>query len=612
MVCPRCRMNNPEDANFCMKCGQSLASNGKTLVSKPVAPLSLPAAPSLAVPIKTFVPKSSDSLAQRAGERRVVTMLFADISGFTALSENMDPEQVRSLINRCFDHLVPIVEKYGGIVDKFIGDEIMALFGAPVAHEDDPARALQAVLDMMDALVDFNRQQDTDLGLHAGVNTGLVVAGGIGSRGRRQYSVMGDAVNLAARLEDASERGEVLLGPDTYRFVAPLFDCEALSPLRLKGKAEPVQVYKLLGKSIDPGRVRGLTGLASQMVGRDAELATLTQLSESVQPNQGHIALIIGEAGLGKSRLIAEWRASQLTSKNGSGQLRWVAGGCLSYGQGLAYHLVIDMVRAGLRLSAGASEMETQARLWSSTKTLFGEATDEIYPYLAHLLSLDLDDDRWAQAGPLEPQMLQNHYLNVLRQLLVAMTKHRPAGLIFEDIHWADPSSTELLVQLLPLVADLPILFCFVTRPDFDAPGWRLVTAAQQSFPSYTTEINLQTLSDIHSRELVSNLLEIESLPEHIRTLILKRAEGNPFFVEEVIRMLIDREAIIQEGHRWVACEQIETVEIPDNLQGLLLARIDRLPDNIKQTLRVASVIGRQFSVKVLDEVLQTVQNGRI
>jgi predicted ATPase len=204
----------------------------------------------------------------------------------------------------------------------------------------------------------------------------------------------------------------------------------------------------------------------------------------------------------------------------------------------------------------------------------------------------------------LDPQALQAQYLAALRQLLRSACARQPLALVLEDIHWADPSSTELFVKLLPLTAEAPLLFCFVTRPDRDAPGWRLVTAAREATGAGLTELSLNPLSDSDSHRLVSNLLEIESLPEQTRTLILKKAEGNPFFVEEVIRMLIDRGAIYKEGESWRAGKEIGEIEIPDNLHGLLLARIDRLPEETKRTLRVASVIGRQFSVRVLEQVL--------
>ena len=609
MNCPNCQAENPDTAKFCMSCGTPLVlrcTNCQTELP-PQARFCLNCGTKVETAVPTPPPPPpppEPPPAQMGGERRAVTIMFADISGFTAMSERMDPEQVRNLMNRCFDHLVPIVEKYEGTVDKFIGDEIMALFGAPIAHEDDPARALRVGLEMQAALRQFNAEHNTDLGMHAGINTGLVIAGGIGSRGRRDYSVMGDAVNLAARLEDASERGEIFVGPDTYRLAAPLFDFEPLPPMALKGKAEPVQTYKLLGAKEQPGRLRGLAGLVSPMVGRDKELQTLLELSEAVQAGAGRIAVIVGEPGLGKSRLLAEW---QTVGGKGQGTVKWATGQCLSYGQGLAYHLLIDTLRSVIGVPAAAEEPETHVALKALTEELLGEEMMAVYPYLGHLLSLKLTGEAQEQVRILDPQALQNQYLAAMRRLLTAVAHHTPLAIVLEDIHWADPSSTDLLIKLLPLATEAPILYCCITRPDFDVPGWRLVTAVRDQTDIPFAELTLYTLSDDDSRQLITNLLEIDELPEHIRSVILKKAEGNPFFVEEVIRMLIDREAIVLENGRWLAQASIEQVDIPDNLQSLLLARIDRLPDQVKHTLRVASVIGRQFSVRVLEEVLQTV-----
>ena len=537
------------------------------------------------------------------GERKLVTIMFADISGFTAMSEKLDPEQVRSLMNACFDHLTPTIEKYDGVVDKFIGDEIMALFGAPAAHENDPERALRAALEMAERLAEFNAQHHIELGLHFGINTGMVIAGGIGSQQQQQYSVMGDAVNVASRLEDASDRGEIFVGVDTHRLTAPLFEFEELPPVRVKGKVEPVPVFRLIGTRTQPGKLRGLAGLESVMVGRSAELTELLQMGASAASGQGCAAIITGEPGLGKTRLVTEWKTAAAQPA-----LHWAEGRCLSYGQGLAYHLVIDLLRNILEMPAAASEAETNHSLRQLTNELFGESVmEEVYPYLGHLLSLNLEGAALEHVQRLDPQALQAQYLAAFSKLLLALASRQPLGPIFDDIHWADPSSTDLILKLLPLATQAPILFCFVTRPEPESPGWRIITALQEKNPiPCWTEISLRPLSESESRQLVSNLLEIETLPEAVRTLILKKAEGNPFFVEEVIRMLIDDGIIVRTADRaWITAGDIQTIEIPDTLQSLLLARIDRLPEEIKRTLRVASVIGRQFSAHVLAQVLE-------
>ncbi|HJW83809.1 MAG TPA: AAA family ATPase, partial [Anaerolineae bacterium] len=362
----------------------------------------------------------------------------------------------------------------------------------------------------------------------------------------------------------------------------------------------------------EPGKMRGLAGLESPMVGRDAELAALLQLGQAVRAGLGRVAVVVGDPGLGKTRLIAEWKAAsasnlQLPTSNlqlPTFSLHWAEGRCLSYGQGLAYHLLIDLLRSLVGAVGATSEAETRAALSRLVAEALGDQASSAYPYLAHLLSLQLDAAASDRVQALDPQALQAQYLASLRQLLRALAARCPLVLIFDDVHWADPSSADLLTRLLPLAGEAPLLFCFVARPDRDAPGWKLITAARDALGAGLTEVTLNPLSQDDSRQLVSNLLEIESLPDSVRSLILRKAEGNPLFVEEVIRMLIDRGAIVKRDNGWVAGQEIANVDIPDNLQGLLLARIDRLPEDVKRTLRIASVIGRQFSVRVLEEVL--------
>jgi class 3 adenylate cyclase len=275
-------------------------------------------------------------------ERKQVTVMFADISGFTAMSEKLDPEEVRNLINTCFDHLGAVINHYEGHIDKFIGDEIMALFGAPIAHENDPERALRAALDMMTALENFNRQHahqiPKPLALHFGINTGLVIAGVIGTQDRRDYSVMGDTVNLAARLEGLSETGDILVGEDTYRLTAPLFDFEAMPPVMVKGKEKPVQTYRVLRARSVQDQMRGIEGLSSPLVGRKSELAHLKEAVNRLFEAKGSVVTILGDAGLGKSRLIREIFEADETHR-----ITWVRGRALSYGQSASYMVARDL-----------------------------------------------------------------------------------------------------------------------------------------------------------------------------------------------------------------------------------------------------------------------------
>ncbi len=623
MKCPNCSNENPAQAKFCFNCGHSLAQARCTNCGSELPPnarfcmnCGQPVGDKTAVeearhtrlaqstpaPLKTKM-----RAAHLAGERKLVTVLFADVVGSTALAERLDPEDWTAIMNRAFDTLSPSIYKFEGTIARLMGDAMLAFFGAPVVHEDDPLRAVRAALDMLNAAREYaaevTAQHKIDFQIRVGINTGLVIVGEVGSDLKYEYTAMGDAVNLAARLQSAARPTTVLISDQTYRYIAPVVDVNDLGAVEVKGKSEPVHVYEVQGLKAQPGRLRGVAGLESPMVGRDAELRTLVHLSDAAQQGAGHVVTVIGEPGLGKSRLIAEWK-SGVQAPTATVRVQWAEGHCLSYGQGLAYHLLTDMLRSLLGVSVAGSEGDVRAALQTLCADLFGADALDVYPYLAHLLSLQLDGAAQERVQLLDPQALQTQYLNSLRRLLQAISAPSPLVVILDDIHWADPSSTDLLIKLLPLVNESRMLFAFVTRPDRDAPGWKLITSARESLNGRFTEIDLNPLSDDDSRQLVSNLLEIEALPERIRTIILQKAEGNPFFVEEVIRMLIDRGAIVKKGEGWIAGKEIENVEIPDNLQGLLLARIDRMPEDVKRTLRVASVIGRQFSVRVLEQVL--------
>ena len=602
MKCTNCGSDNPAGARFCMHCGQPQVATTPADDAQ-LSRLAAAAPPPLAQKLRTANLRTANlRTADVASERRVVTVLFADVVGSTRLARELGTEAWTSVVDSLLDRITPAVYRYEGTLVRLLGDGLWAFFGAPIAHEDDPVRAVRAGLALLEAArayaAEVQQQYGVELAMRACLNTGPVVIGpadnGPLHQGvRYEHTASGPTVNLAARLKFVAGPMSLVVSQHTQRFIAPLFDTEEVGQIEVKGQAQPVRIYRIHGAKSAPGQVRGLAsaGLESPLVGRDAELATLLQLGEAVRAGLGRAALIVGEPGLGKTRLIAEWRAL-LARQPGHEPPTWAEGRCLSYGQGLAYHLLIDLLRSLLGVPEAAGEAETRAALHALTAELFDAAAGEVYPYLGHLLSLHLEADAAEQVNLLDPQALQTRYLAAVRRLVGALAARQPLVLVLEDLHWADPSSTDVLVRLLPLASAAPVLFC-------------LVTAARESLGASLTEIALQALSEDDSRQLVANLLQIEALPESVRAVILRKAEGNPFFVEEVIRMLIDRDAIVRRGGDWVAGAGIEEIEIPDNLQSLLLARIDRLPEDVRHTLRVAAVIGRQFPVKVLESVLQ-------
>lgn len=530
--------------------------------------------------------------------------MFADIAGFTNLAETMDPEQVRDLVNACFDQLVPAVAQYGGTVDKYIGDEIMALFGAPVAHENDAERALRAALKMQEAIAKFNVAHRTNLGAHFGINTGLVITGAIGARSRKDYSVLGDAVNLAAHLRAASQRGEILVGTDTYRRTNQLFEFQALGPLRLKGRAEPVPVYKLLGVRTHLAPQRGLEirGISSPLVGRDEDLAAFRGRVERLLDGWGGLVSVIGEAGLGKSRLVAEVR--RRVSQRG---ISWLEGRALSFSQTISFWPFLEIIQADAGITGEDPERERWAKLEHRVNTLFPEEAAEILPYLATLLTLDVPGNLGERVRYLDGETMGSQIFRAARRFFAQLAQKRPLVLVFEDVHWADQSSVFLLEHLLPLVREVPLLICIIGRPDPGNPTTRLLQIAKREYADCYTEIALAPLSPSASAQLIHNLLKVDDLAHRLRERIGQKAEGNPFFMEEMIRELIDLGALVRDKvtARWQATTQLEQIIIPDTLQGVVMARIDRLDEEVKQVLKLAAVIGRIFFHRVLQAVAE-------
>ncbi len=605
LTCPRCEIAVPPDARFCMSCGLPL---GDAVLDDGNRQARIAAAAP-----QPLVEKMR--MAKLTGERKPVTALFADVVGSTTLAEQMDPEDWTQIINEAFDLMSKAVFRYEGTIAQLQGDAMLAFFGAPVAHEDDPDRAIRAALDMVAETDEFARQlkaaRGIDFRIRAGINTGPVIVGNVGSDLRYEYTALGDAVNVAARVQTAAEPGTVVVSANTQRFVTDAFDFDDLGAVELKGKAEPVQLYRVRGLRAVPGRRRGLesVGISSPLVGRASELDTLRGLYDIARAGRGRLAVLIGEPGIGKSRLLAELRAhvSAAPDSNEEGwkPATWIEGKCVSYGRTLPYHLVLDVVRSMLGLVIGSTEADTRSRVETRLRELLGDEAADIVPYFAHMLGLPLSEGE-SDMTQQPPEALQGRYVAAIHRVLRALTQGGPVVLVCEDTHWADPASVEVIVQLLPLATLQPILLVLAGRAETDAPGWRLVSHSQATLGAAIAEIRLQPLSESDSRILVANLLEIESLPEEVRNQILARAEGNPFFVEEVIRMLIERGAIVRSGDRWLANDTIIGIEIPETLHSLLLARIDQLSDDAKRSLRVASVIGRQFPVRVLERVLET------
>jgi len=555
--------------------------------------------------LQSYVPKQlADKMrasGQIEGERRQVTVLFADISGFTALSERVDAEELASLVNDCLKELVLAVYAYEGMVDKFIGDCIMAVFGAPVALEDDADRALRAALSMRERLQGFNRRWIEKLGqpldLHIGVNTGMVIAGNVGSDLRMSYTVMGDTVNTASRLESAAKAGQIFVSRSTYRLTRGAFALQALDAIQVKGKRDPLQVYELLHAKVQPDKARGVEGLASPIVGRERERQALVKCLEGLKTGRGQIVMILGEAGIGKSRLVSEVRQRE------GRDLTWLEGRSFAFSRTLSYGPFLDLLRRYAGIADEDGEAEVQASLRARLDELFpGEK--EVYPVLAQMLSMRLSPEEAAIVGAMAGEAFRTRLFATLEGFLLRLAAQKPVGLVLEDLHWADQSSIELVSHLFSVTTRAPVAIVMLGRPRGESSGnWEKLTPTLEGLRDRFTEISLKPLSEESSHDLVKGLLGGSALPEKLGQVILGKAEGNPFFVEEVLRSLIERGVLTREGTEWKVTELVETIQVPDTLQGVLLSRLDRLPEETKRVVQKAAVIGRVFLYRVLDQM---------
>jgi len=545
--------------------------------------------------------------------------MFADVKGSTALAGRIDTEDWVEIMSHALQILSAEIHRYGGQVDRYEGDGLVAFFGLSATHEDDAERAVLTALAMQEGIKRYAEElaerEGIELLLRVGLSTGEVITTHVGeARQHGEATAMGRTVALAARLEPAAEPGTVLVSENTYRLVERSFEWQAMGGIAAKGYSEPVAAYRPLKHRAMPGKTRGIAGLESPLVGRDQELHALEEAIERLQSGIGGIVTIVGEAGIGKSRLVAECRrgVTQQSWAQAAPSLQWVEGRCLSYATNTAYQVWLDMVRGLLGVAPDAPPAAVRTALKEWVQAACPDCYEDVYLYMARLLSLSLGERTEAALRSLGAEGLKVSTFRAVETLVGRAAGRRPLVLACEDLHWADPTSLELLQQLLSLTDRVPLLLLCVLRPERSHGCWRIIETAARDYPHRHTDLRLGPLSGAESEVLVGNLLSlscardatrcVEDLPEQLRSGVLDRAEGNPFFVEEILRSLIDGGII---GHdeaagRWYATRDLVDIPIPDTLHGALSARIDRLEPETKRVLQLASVVGRIFSYPVL------------
>jgi ABC-type oligopeptide transport system substrate-binding subunit len=500
--------------------------------------------------------------------------------------------------------IVVEVEALGGHVKDLAGDGVLALFGAPVSYEDDAERAVRAALRIVDELGLYGDETARGFGVEGfgvriGIATGPVVLGDVGAGERIEYAAFGDTVNTAARLQAAAPAGGVLVDERTHRLVEPLFAWNDTRELELKGKSQPVVAHRVGAAA---PTTRGARRAEGRFVGRERELALARSSLDALRAGAGTTLFVTGEAGIGKSRLLRELRPEVEAADAHHGRALWLEGRCVSYGDALPYWPFRDLLRSEwLGVSVGEPELRTRVTLRRHVRQLFGERELEIYPYLATLLGLTLEPDAAPRLAELSPEALQYRTFEVVQTLFLRLAEDGPLVVALEDLHWADATSVQLVERLLPLTEQAAIALLVTQRTERDHASWRLKEIAAREYPHLFRELDLEPLGDAQ-RELLDALAG-DALPPELERRVLDAAEGNPFYLEELVRSLVDAGALERAGDSWRFVREAP-VEVPETVEKVIAARIDRLPDDCRRVLTAAATLGRRFGLPLLEGVL--------
>jgi len=518
------------------------------------------------------------------------------MSGYTAMSERLDPEEVKEITSRIFDEISQIVDKYDGFIEKFIGDAVMAVFGATKAFEDDPIRAIKATREIHRLVKSLSPKYEERIGqplsMHTGINTGLVVTGEVNLE-KGTHGIAGDTINLAARLSSLGKENDILVGPDTYAQAEGYFDFEALEPTKVKGKAKAIRVYRVLAQKDQPKKVHRLQGVRAKLIGRKMEIAQLTEAVGNLQKGKGSTFAVCGTAGTGKSRLIEELK-STLDLK----EIQWREGHAYPYAQNIPYFPLINLLNRAFQIEEGDTPERIREKVESGIAYLVGE-TEDVVPYVGSLYSLS-----YPEIENMSPESWKSKIQKAIQTILSALAQRGPTIICLEDLHWADPSFLELIRLILSDSRD-PILFVCMYRPTIT-----LFTSHQiQQMANPYKEIRLQDLSASESQDMVESLLNTEDVPPELRQFVQEKVEGNPFYLEEAANSLIESKTLIHDNGRWRMTRPITETDISSTIHGVISARLDRLEKETKRILQEASVIGRAFLFEILKKVTDPEQD---
>jgi predicted ATPase/class 3 adenylate cyclase len=588
MKCRKCQLENREAAKFCLKCGEKLEINcpqcGKEL------PLHAQFCDECGRRLEEVLGKEK-RLEDTEGERKHITVLFSDLSGYTAMSERLDPEEIKAIMSRIFGEIAQVVTKYEGFIEKFIGDAVVAFFGVPKAHEDDPVRAIKVAREIHELVAalspEVEKRTGKPISMHTGINTGLVVTGEV-NLAKGTHGVVGDTLNLASRLANLAKPGEILVSSDTQKLISPYFKVETLGLVTVKGKAQQITAYRVQGESAVETRFevaakRGLT----LFTGREQELAALHNGFEKAVTGKGQFFTVVGEAGVGKSRLLYEFQKS--IDRN---RVTIMRGRCQSVRADTPYFPFINALVRELHLREGDKPSEYPENAIANILAI-DEKLEAYLPFYLCLLSIP--NENYPLPEHFEREELQNGFQDALAAMYRFYSEFRPIVLILEDWQWVDEASDSTLKHLVGVIGSRPIMVVSLYRPDYSSNWGNL---------SYHTPIVLKPLDTEQSHNVVRSVLGAEDIPKKLVEPIIAQTGGNPLFIEEVCRSLT--EDGVMEGHKAddaILTQALEDLTIPDTIQAIISTRLDRLDDDEKEVVRLASVVGKWFSHGVLERL---------
>jgi len=616
MKCPKCDHLNPADAKFCNECGQKLetACPNCEILNIPgskfckecghsLLELSAPTPRELTFEekldkIQRYLPKdlTEKILSQRGkieGERKQVTVMFCDLESFTPMVEKIGADEAYIIMDQVYEILIHCVRDFEGTVNEMTGDGIMALFGAPIALEDAPQRAIRSALSVQREMTRFNdrlqaeKKEIPPLRIRIGIHSGPVVVGTLGNDLRVEFKAVGDTVNLAKRMEQSAAPGTIYITDDSFYLIEGLFRCEALGAKKIKGKAEPVRVYQVITTSsqrtrFDVNAERGLTPL----VGRERELDILLDAFEMVKSGRGQAFSIIAEAGGGKSRLLYEFRKVIANEEHSIQE-----GKCLSYARNVAYHPIIDILKSNFRILDTDENDGIKRKVADGLQVLGVDETSSL-PYLLYLLSVE---ENGLSQPNMSPDLLNQRIIEALQRVVIKGSDLNPSIMIIEDLHWIDSSTEVLLRGLLEGIPGSRIMLLFTYRPEY-LHNW--------GAKSYHSQLTLNRFSNRESLVMLRHLLETEEIEQDLEELVLAKTEGIPFYIEEYVKSLKDLEAI-EKKEKFSLVKNIQHITIPSSIQDVILARVDALPEDTKAVLQTGSVIEREFSFMMIKQITE-------